>query len=112
MTAGDIQSDTEPDQCALCGRVTRLTRHHLIPRMRHRNKRARRTFTRDDMASRILLLCRPCHNQVHDLLSEKELERHYNTRERLLSHPEIARFTDWIADKPAGFKPRSRSRYR
>ena len=98
----------EPDRCQLCGRLERLTRHHLIPRMRHRNKRVRRRFDRSEMQGRILRVCRPCHNHIHHVLSEKELARHYNTRERLLEHPEMRRFITWIAERPVGFKPRSR----
>ena len=101
----------EPLHCELCGRPAGpLTRHHLIPRTRHRNRRARRTFDRRDMQNRLLWVCLACHNHIHDLLTEKELERHYNTRERLLAHPDMARFVEWIAGKPPGFKPRGRAK--
>lgn len=101
----------EPVQCELCGRCgCPLTRHHLIPRTRHRNRRTRRDFDRRDMTHRLLWVCRACHNHMHDVLTEKELERHYNTREQLLAHPDVARFVDWIGDKPPGFKPRSRAK--
>ena len=86
-----------------------LTKHHLIPRTRHGNKRTRRRFERSDMQTRILWVCRPCHDHIHAVCTEKELEAHYNTRERLLGHAEIQRFVAWIFDKPAGFKPRSRA---
>jgi len=103
----------EPAACELCERpASQLTRHHLIPRTRHKNRRARRRFDRHDMNHRILRVCRPCHSQIHAALSEKELERHYHTRERLLAHPVIAGFVEWIKDKPADFKPRSASRRR
>jgi len=35
-------------------------------------------------------------------LTEKELERDYNTVEALLSHPDILRFVRWIERKPHG----------
>ena len=35
---------------------------------------------------------------------EKELEREFNTVERLRMHPELTKFARWIAKKPRGFK--------
>ena len=99
--------------CELCGRdAVRVTRHHLIPRTRHHNKHTQRMFSREDMTSRILLVCHPCHKQIHAVFNEKDLEREFNTREKLLAHFEIQRFIDWIANKPAGFVPRTSSTQR
>jgi hypothetical protein len=47
-------------------------------------------------------MCRPCHKQLHALFSEKELERSYDTLEKLAAHPEVERFVAWVRDKPAG----------
>ncbi|MFO1512396.1 MAG: hypothetical protein U1F83_05700 [Verrucomicrobiota bacterium] len=95
-------------QCELCGREGgEMTRHHLVPRTRHSNKRNRRDFDRVDVRSRIAWLCRPCHNHVHALFTEKVLERRFNTVESLAAHPEVARFVIWIRKKPAGFRPAS-----
>ena len=105
-------------RCALCAReVARLTKHHLIPRTRHRNRRNKRDFDRDEVRERIAALCRPCHKQVHALLDEKELERAYNTVEALRAHDGIATFIDWIRDRPDGtpvttFHARSKGRKR
>ena len=94
-------SDRGP--CAICGREETLTRHHLIPRTRHHNKRNKREFERA-VVRQVVGICRPCHSQIHQLLSEKELERDYNTVARLKAHPGIAKFAEWIAAKPSGFK--------
>ncbi|MGD8795601.1 MAG: hypothetical protein PVH51_02020 [Thiohalophilus sp.] len=95
-------------QCELCGRnEPGLTKHHLIPRTRHRNKRVKKLFSQDEMTKRILRVCRPCHHHIHRVLDEKQLALEYNTRDKLLDHPEIRQFVDWLASKPAGFKPRS-----
>lgn len=94
--------------CAICQREETLTRHHLIPRTRHRNKRNKRDFARD-VVKVTVGICRPCHSQIHALLSEKDLEREWNTVEKLRAHPEIAKFAVWIAAKPRGFKPQVRS---
>ncbi len=89
--------------CELCGRSVReLTRHHLIPRARHKKKRARKTFHRREMENRIALLCRPCHKNVHASIGNKELEQEYNTLEALASHPGVRKFTYWIENKPHG----------
>ncbi len=84
-----------------------LTRHHLIPRTRHRNKRNQKRFTRETVRERVTWLCRPCHKQIHSLIGEKELEQTYNTIESLAVHPGMARFVRWIADKPARLHVRS-----
>jgi len=90
--------------CAICGREETLTRHHLIPRMQHRKKRNKREFTRAEVKVTVGI-CRPCHSQIHVVLTEKELERDYRTAEALLAHPEIAKFAAWMSTKPSGFKP-------
>lgn len=90
--------------CAICGREETLTRHHLIPRTRHANKRNKRDFDRTEVKTTVGM-CRACHSQIHAVLSEKELEREYRTVESLRAHPEIAKFAAWIATKPRGFNP-------
>lgn len=91
--------------CELCGRVQLpLTRHHLIPQSQHQRNRAKRQFDRDEMQSRIALLCRPCHSQVHAVLDNSQLVLAYHTIEALREHAEIAKFAAWIANKPVGLK--------
>ena len=94
--------------CELCQREgVRLTRHHLIPKSTHRTKRIRKKFDRDERTGAILMLCKPCHKQIHATVTEKQLADQFNTREALLAHPDIAKFLDWISDKPPGFIPRT-----
>ncbi|MFL6568008.1 MAG: hypothetical protein ACJ8LI_02480 [Chthoniobacterales bacterium] len=90
-------------RCAICGREETLTRHHLIPRTRHSNKRNKRDFERA-VVRQVVGICRPCHSQIHALLSEKELEREYNTIAKLKTHPGLAKFAQWIGNKPRGFR--------
>lgn len=97
-------------RCELCGRnVSRLTRHHLIPRARHANKRNQRNFDRHDVKHRVAWFCRPCHDHVHALFTEKTLEREFNTLAVLAAHPDVRRFVEWVRRKPEGFKPTSQS---
>ena len=84
--------------CELCGRVTKrgTTEHHLIPRSCHSNKWFRKRFTRAQMQATVSL-CRQCHSAIHDLVpDEKQLGREFNTLEKLLAHPPIARFVEWV----------------
>lgn len=108
------RGDPSVPVCELCCRHgVELTRHHLIPRTRHSNKKARRTFARAEMHNRILLVCRACHKQIHALFTEKELTERYHDRHALLAHQDMARFVHWIRSKPPGFVPTAqRSRRR
>ena len=91
----------EQPACELCQRTgLALTRHHLIPRKRHRRRSAQIRFNRQEMHTRIALLCRPCHSTVHATLSEKELEDVFNTIDALKAHPEIAKFAGWVKKQP------------
>jgi predicted GIY-YIG superfamily endonuclease len=88
--------------CALCGRIeARLTRHHLIPRTRHHNKKTKQSSTRKEREHTVLF-CSSCHKQVHALFTEKELEREYDTVEKIATHPEISRFVEWMRRQPPG----------
>jgi hypothetical protein len=98
----------ETHSCELCGRrVSLLTRHHLIPRTRHANKRNKREFERKEVKQRIAWLCIACHDHLHALFGEKTLEREYNTLGSITAHPEVQRFLAWIRKKPADFRPAS-----
>lgn len=94
--------------CEMCQREgCLLTKHHLIPQARHANKRNKREFDRVEVKHRVAWICRPCHNHVHVLFTEKTLERQYNTLASLLDHAEVKKFVDWIKTKPSAFKPLS-----
>jgi hypothetical protein len=87
--------------CELCGRDgMRLTDHHLTPRMRH-NKRVKRDMTRAER-NKTADTCRPCHSQIHSLFTEKQLEREYNSIERLKAHPDVQKWINWVKKKPFG----------
>ncbi len=47
-----------------------------------------------------VILHRLCHRQIHALLTENQLARNYSTIEALKGHPEIAKFIEWISNKP------------
>jgi hypothetical protein len=88
--------------CALCDRIipTALRdAHHLVPKSRG--------------GVITVFMHRACHKQIHALFTETELARHYPTIQALRAHPEVARFIQWVQDKPSDFNPptrRSRSK--
>lgn len=99
-------------RCELCERdVSGTTRHHLIPRMRHRQPRVQRATTRAERHATVAL-CGPCHRQIHAVLSEKQLASDYNTVAALRGHPDIARFVAWLAGKPPDFRVRTQTQRR
>ncbi len=81
--------------CELCGAEEATSFHHFIPRTLHSNKWFKKRFTRPQMQQG-LNLCKTCHSAVHDLIpDEKELGRHYYTKEKLLAHPQVANYVEW-----------------
>ena len=88
-------------RCELCRRERPLTFHHLIPRTLHSNKWFKKRFQREDLRMGVHL-CADCHSAVHRFLRAKELGRTYNTREKLLAQPEVAKFVSWIAKRDIG----------
>lgn len=80
--------------CQLCGCEPAASFHHVIPRTVHSNKWFKKNFSREQMREG-LELCRQCHRTIHNMLDEKSLGRHFNTREKLLAHPAIARYLSW-----------------
>ena len=90
--------------CCLCFRdVSNITMHHLVPKTRHKNKKNKKLYSRREVIEKAPT-CEPCHNNVHMVLSEKELARNYNTIEKLREHPDIKKFTNWIKNKPEGVR--------
>lgn len=88
-------AELRPETCQLCGRARPLTQHHLIPRFVHGKKRFTKRYTKDEMKTRLLSLCRPCHRGLHQLFSERELAEHYATRELLLGDERVQKLVRW-----------------
>jgi hypothetical protein len=85
------------NSCDLCGRERHLTKHHLIPRAVHRKKRYVNRFGKKDMGTRSLMICRECHNGIHDLIpDEKELADKFHTKELLLTNEAISKHIEWV----------------
>jgi len=86
------------NKCELCEREMETTSHHLIPVSNHKNKWFKKNFTKEEMNVR-LDLCGDCHPAIHKFISEKELGKKYNTKEKLLEHPKVSKFVNWVKGK-------------
>lgn len=81
------------DTCKICQRDNiELTFHHLIPKTLHDNSWFKKNFDMYDMQRRGINVCKLCHRKIHDIETEKNLGRNYNTLEKLLEHEEIKKF--------------------
>jgi hypothetical protein len=80
--------------CQLCHADRAFNFHHFIPRTVHSNKWFKKNFTREEMRSGVDT-CRDCHRTIHRMIGEKELGRFYNTRDKLLAHPQFANYLAW-----------------
>ena len=91
--------------CELCGRsVPEVTEHHLIPKSTH--TRSVKAKYRGEEKTRKAWFCIPCHNQIHWLFKNKAIQREMDTIDKIKANPEMAKFIEWIKDKPSGFLPR------
>jgi hypothetical protein len=96
--------------CAICNRNESLTRHHLIPRTRHSNRRTKLRFPKEQLLKTVGV-CAPCHKQIHALIPENDLEQNWNTVEKLREHPCLRTFVKWIRPKPTGFSCSSHGKW-
>lgn len=97
--------EKEPVPCALCNRKVPLSTHHLIPVSMHKRTSFKTRFTKEELGATIEV-CRPCHDAIHRHVEEPELGRDFNSLELLKSHPEIAKFSAWVAKKEKhSFRP-------
>lgn len=82
--------------CELCGCKAKLTKHHLCPQVKCRNKY--KAIKNDSL--NIAMVCRPCHDHIHASFSENELRDNYSTLEKLKSSQEMAKFIEWRKKHP------------
>jgi len=52
-------------------------------------------FSKKEMKSRTIELCRDCHDAIHDFFDEKTLARNFNTKEALLTDRGVLNFIIW-----------------
>lgn len=81
--------------CALCGRRSTLTFHHLIPRKLHRRPRFKKYDPRAELA-RGIDICRLCHDGIHALFDEMTLAQSLRTLDDLRNNPRIHKHAAWV----------------
>lgn len=95
----DVTDLASPGACWLCARPLgrRVEWHHPVPKSR---------------GGRAVVPLHPiCHRAIHANFTNVELARG-GEADVLRSHPAVAKFLKWIADKPADFHARTAERRR
>lgn len=88
------------NKCVLCERELPTTEHHLIPKTNHNNKWFKKKFKKEEMKNRKINVCDDCHSAIHKFIpNEKELGKNYNTIEKLMSHPNLKKFIEWVKNR-------------
>ncbi len=84
-------SEANGDTCWLCARPLgkRVQQHHTVPKA----KKGRETVPVHPI----------CHRTIHAHFTNAQLVRLDGAHEPVAAHEEIAKFLDWIADKPPDF---------
>ena len=92
--------------CEICKREMELTEHHLIPKTRHLNKKTRKNYSLRELKKNVIMICRPCHDQLHKMFDGKQLEREFNTLDKILANEKIQGWIKFIEKKPIDYKPK------
>jgi hypothetical protein len=76
------------ETCPLCDRELGdvYDEHHLVPKCKK---------GKDKFKIHIV-----CHRKIHSVFSESELDKYYNTWERLKEHTDMQAFIKWIQKRP------------
>ena len=83
---------TGDTQCPICCRElgeVLIQHHHLVPK----------TFGGKETVA----IHKMCHQKIHATFSERDLQHHYHTPERLVEHSEMQKFIRWISNKPIDY---------
>ena len=89
-------NEDNKNKCQLCGCVTNLTRHHLIPASKCHNKY--KQIKNEE--SNWIWICRQCHDFLHSEYDNNELRDNLNTLEKLLADEKIMKFIHWRQKHP------------
>lgn len=72
--------------CPICTVGEANSKHHVIPAARGGKEK--------------IEICRPCHQKIHSLFTNKQLEKQYNTIEKLIEQSEIQNWIKWRQKHP------------
>ena len=85
-------------RCELCGKETKLTKHHLIPQNVSRSNKYPKSLKTDE--SNFLMICSECHSSIHGFYTNQELRDLYYTKELLMESEEFGRYLSWKVKHP------------
>ena len=95
---------TREGKCECCDRhAFDISGHHLIPKTKHKNKRIKRLFTKDERNKKVDV-CQPCHKAFHTFFTEKELAINYNTLDKLKANESIQKHIEWVKKQKSGYR--------
>ena len=80
-------------ECPICEREVfweYLEKHHLTP------------CCRKGKGKETIQTCLDCGDQIHQLFTNKELDKEYSTIEALLANPKIQKWKKWVKNKKFG----------
>jgi len=85
-------TDERKMNCPICSRETPNQfwhKHHLVPK----SKKGKET----------ILLCDSCGQMLHNLFTNKELKKQYNSLESILANEDVQKWVEWVKKKPNDF---------
>jgi len=89
------------ETCPLCNRNVALTFHHLIPKKVQSRNFFKKKYKKSELREGIMI-CRLCHDGVHDLYDEMQLGKTLNSLEAIQADETLARHFAWVAKQKAG----------
>lgn len=75
-----------------------INRHHFTPKCRGGKETE--------------FLHRVCHNKIHSIWTEKELEKEFNDPNKVIENEEIQKFIKWVKKKEPDFYDRNETHNR
>lgn len=76
--------------CSICHRKCSdefIEKHHLIPKQK------------GGKHSGVISVCVDCGNQLHNLFTNKQLQKDYNTLEKIINNSSVQKWIKWIRKK-------------
>jgi 5-methylcytosine-specific restriction endonuclease McrA len=96
-----MQNSKTLGECVTCHRYSALTRHHLIPKKRHKKKNGN---DQNQDLNEMIWICRKCHDGIHDLYNEQTLANRLNTLEKLIVDEKLKKHFRWVSKCKKGIR--------
>ena len=97
-----VEKLVKEKSCPLCGRETKLTFHHLIPKKMHRRTFFRKHFTKAQLNAGIYI-CRQCHSGIHKTYDEMTLAKQFYNQSLLQRDEVLQRHFQWVSKQRVAY---------